>query len=62
MAMPNVKLAYEVKPESHAMLGRIAERHEPPVESKAWRCLLDHATMEGDWDEIFGKIRCRRPG
>ncbi len=34
MAMPNVKLTYEVKPDSHAMLGRIAERYGLPDESK----------------------------
>ncbi|MDA0340201.1 MAG: hypothetical protein O3B74_01220 [Proteobacteria bacterium] len=62
MAMPNVKLAYEVKPDSHIMLGRIAERYGLPDESKALRCLLDYAAMEGDWDEIFKKIRCRRCG
>ena len=39
--MPNIKLAYEAKLDSHAMLGRIAESYGLPDESEALRCLLD---------------------
>ena len=29
---------------------------------KVLRCLLDYAATDGNWDEIFGKVRCRRCG
>ena len=38
MAMPNAKLAYEVKPDSHIMLGRIAERYGPAVRHRDFGC------------------------
>lgn len=62
MHIPNIKITYEVKADSHAMLGRIAQRFNLPDESKALRCLLDYVALEGDWDELFAKVRCRRCG
>ncbi len=60
MAGGKVKLAYEVNADAHQMLETIAERYQLPDASKALRCLLDYAATDGDWDEIFAKVRCRR--
>jgi hypothetical protein len=62
MAMPNVKVTYEVKPDSCSMLSRIAKIYNISDESKVLRCLLDYTAMEGDWDDLFSKIRCCRCG
>ena len=44
------------------MLQTVAERYSLPDTSKALRCLLDYAATDGDWEEIFEKVRCRRCG
>ena len=62
MAGSKVKMGYEVHPDAHEMLKTIVERYKLPDESKALRCLLDYAATDGDWDEIFAKVRCRRCG
>ena len=62
MAGTKVKLPFEVHPDAYQMLETIAERYSRPDASKALRALLDYAATDGDWDEIFGKIRCRRCG
>jgi hypothetical protein len=54
------KVAFEIHPDSFEMLLRVAEQYKIPDPSKALRCLLDYAATEGDWDAIFGKVRCRR--
>ncbi|MCY4470131.1 MAG: hypothetical protein OXC08_15560 [Thiotrichales bacterium] len=62
MAGVKVKVPYEVMADQHAMLQTIAERYSLPDASKALRCLLDYAAMDGDWEEIFARVRCRRCG
>lgn len=62
MAGVKVRIPFEVHPDAHEMLALIAERYELPDASKALRCLLDYAATDGDWDEIFKKVRCRRCG
>ena len=62
MAGMKVRIPFEVHPDAHEMLMLIAERYELPDASKALRCLLDYAATDGDWDEIFEKVRCRRCG
>lgn len=62
MAGVKVRIPFEVHPDAHEMLVLIAERYELPDASKALRCLLDYAATDGDWDEIFKKVRCRRCG
>ncbi len=62
MAGVKVKVPFEIHPDAHEMLQKIAERYELPDASKALRCLLDYAATDGDWDEIFAKVRCRRCG
>lgn len=62
MAGVKVKVPFEIHPDAYEMLVLIAERFELPDPSKALRCLLDYAATDGDWDEIFKKVRCRRCG
>ena len=62
MAGVKVKMPYEVVADQHEMLQTVAERYSLSDVSKALRCLLDYAATDGDWDEIFKKVRCRRCG
>ena len=62
MAGVKVQVPFEVHGDAVQMLRTIAERYKLPDESKALRCLLDYAATDGDWDELFAKIRCRRCG
>ena len=62
MAGVKVRIPFEIHPDAHEMLVLISERYELPDASKALRCLLDYAATDGDWDEIFKKVRCRRCG
>ncbi len=62
MAGVKVEVPFEVHPDTCEMLALIAERYGLPDASKALRCLLDYAATDGDWDEIFGRVRCRRCG
>ena len=62
MAGAKVKVPYEVMADQHAMLQTVAERYSLPDASKALRCLLDYAATDGDWEEIFARVRCRRCG
>ncbi|MBM3538938.1 MAG: hypothetical protein FJX55_14025 [Alphaproteobacteria bacterium] len=62
LSAKKLRVTFEVYPDSLAMLNDIAQRHGLPDASKALRCLLDYAATDGDWQAIFGKIRCRRCG
>ena len=62
MAGAKAQVQFEINPDSFEMLVRIAERYNLPDVSKALRCLLDYAATDGDWDEIFKTVRCRRCG
>ena len=53
------RVAFKIHPDSFEMLLRAAKQYRIPDPSKALRCLLDYAATEGDWDPIFGKMRCR---
>ncbi len=57
-----IKTTFEVYPDSLEMLKTIQEKYNLPDTSKAVRILLDYAAIDGDWEEIFAKIRCRRCG
>jgi hypothetical protein len=57
-----IKVAFEIYPDSFDMLLRAGDRYGIADPSKVLRCLLDYAATDGDWDEIFGKVRCRRCG
>ena len=60
--LPKVRVVFEIYPDSLEMLKEVAQRYEMPDPSKALRCLLDYAATDGDWDEVFRKVRCRRCG
>jgi hypothetical protein len=60
MGSGKIKVAFEIYPDSFDMLLKAAERHGIPDPSKALRCLLDYAASDGDWEQIFGKVRCHR--
>jgi hypothetical protein len=62
MAGIKVEIAFEIHPDAHEMLKTVTERYKLPDASKALRCLLDYAATDGDWEDIFGRIRCRRCG
>ncbi len=57
---------FEVQQDVLAMLDEAASRYGLTGRDKALRCVLDYVASDGDWDEIFTKIRClrcgRRPG
>jgi hypothetical protein len=52
----------EIESDQLEWLKDMAESLELPDLSKALRVVLDHAMMDGDEDDIFGSIRCRRCG
>jgi hypothetical protein len=60
--LPKARVVFEIYPDSLEMLKDVAQRYEMPDPSKALRCLLDYAATDGDWDEMFKKVRCRRCG
>lgn len=62
MAGVKIETTFEVNADAVDMLARIVERYDLPDASKALRILLDFAATDGDWDEIFGRVRCRRCG
>jgi hypothetical protein len=60
--LPKIRVTFEIYPDSLQMLQDIAGKYELPDASKALRCLLDYAATDGEWSEIFEKVRCRRCG
>lgn len=60
MAENKVSVSFEVNSDSAEMLARIVDQYKLPDNSKAIRCLLDYVAEDGDWDAIFGKVRCLR--
>jgi len=62
MAGAKISVEFEINPDAFEMLTRITERYNLQDASKALRCLLDYAATDGDWDEIFKTVRCRRCG
>ncbi len=60
MAGRKVEISFKIPQDAYVMLEEAAKRYDLPDASKALRCLLDYAASDGDWDEIFKKVRCRR--
>ena len=60
MSGKKLKVAFEIHPDSFEMLMRAAEQYEIGNLSKTLRCVLDYVAFDGDWQAIFGKVRCRR--
>jgi hypothetical protein len=52
----------EIESDQLEWLKQMAESHSLADASKALRIVLDHAMMDGDEDDIFASIRCRRCG
>jgi hypothetical protein len=60
MAVVKITVPFEIHPDTMEMLVTITGRYRLSDASKALRCLLGYAATDGDWDEIFGPVRCRR--
>jgi hypothetical protein len=52
----------EIEADQLAWLQDMAREYRLPDAAKALRVVLDHAMMDGDEDEIFATVRCRRCG
>lgn len=52
----------EIESDQLEWLKDMAANHELADVSKALRVVLDYAMMDGDEDDIFASIRCRRCG
>jgi hypothetical protein len=55
-----VEATFKINPDSLVMLEKARAQYRLPDVSKALRVLLDYCAEDGDWDEIFKKVRCRR--
>lgn len=66
MAGVKEQTSFSVQADLLGMLEEAARKYNLPDRDKALRCVLDYVATDGDWDEIFSKIRClrcgRRPG
>ncbi|HAT34511.1 MAG TPA: hypothetical protein DCS82_02255 [Rhodospirillaceae bacterium] len=60
MAGEKIKVEFEIPADSKAFLEKMVDEYDLPDISKALRCLLDFAEEDGDLEEIFEEIRCRR--
>jgi hypothetical protein len=60
--LPKLRVTFEIYPDSLQMLQDAAAKYQLPDASKALRCLLDYAATDGEWSQIFEKVRCRRCG
>lgn len=60
--LPKLRVTFEIYPDSLQMLQDVATKYQLPDASKALRCLLDYAATDGEWSQIFEKVRCRRCG
>ncbi len=54
--------SFEIEGDQLEWLRLMAREHGLPDASKALRVVLDYAMYDGDEDDIFGSIRCRRCG
>ncbi len=60
MAGDKAAHTFEVQDDALAMLDEAAKKYDLEDRNKALRCLLDYCAEDGDWDEIFDVVRCRR--
>tara|TARA_B100000678_G_scaffold102364_1_gene85455 strand:+ start:1484 stop:1771 length:288 start_codon:yes stop_codon:yes gene_type:complete len=60
MAGKKISVEFDVQEDLVKMLEYAAEKYKLGDKSKALRCLLDFAAMDGDWDVLFKQIRCVR--
>jgi hypothetical protein len=62
MAGLKTATTFELQEDAVRMLNAAAEKYELKDAGKALRCLIEYAAQEGDWDSIFGQVRCMRCG
>ena len=62
MAGIKQQTSFEVQADLLAMLDEAASKYNLASRDKALRCILDFVAQDGDWDQIFGKVRCLRCG
>jgi len=62
MAGAKQSVSFQIQEDAVQMLEDAVKRYGLPDVNKALRCLLDYAATDGDWDAIFGEIRCTRCG
>jgi hypothetical protein len=62
MQKEKVSESFDIEADQLVWLKEMADAHGLPDASKALRVVLDHAMMDGDEDQIFMSIRCRRCG
>ncbi len=55
-------VSFEIQADAVRMLNAAAEKYNLRDAGKALRCLIDYAAQDGDWDQIFGEVRCLRCG
>ena len=53
---------FEIESDQLDWLRDMAREHGLADAAKALRVVLDYAMYDGDEDEVFGSIRCRRCG
>jgi hypothetical protein len=62
MAGVKSSTSFELQEDTLRMLNAAAEKYDLGDAGKALRCLIDYAAQDGDWDSIFGRVRCLRCG
>lgn len=62
MAGDKISVQFEINDDAEELLNEVVEKYELKDSSKALRIILDYVAEDGDWDEIFGTVRCRRCG
>ena len=60
MAGEKVTVEFEINKDAEELLAEVVEKYDLADNGKAIRIILDYVAEDGDWDEIFGTIRCRR--
>jgi hypothetical protein len=60
MAGDKVTATFEVQSDALDLLDEAVKKYDLPSRDKALRCLLDWLAEDGDMDEVFDVIRCRR--
>ena len=62
MAVKKILVEFDVQEDLVKMLEYATEKYKLGDKSKALRCLLEFAAIDGDWDVLFKQIRCIRCG
>ena len=60
MAGEKIDVSFSINRDMEEMLKEAAEKFEIPDTSKALWIILDYVMADADWDDVFGKVRCRR--